>query len=58
MAELADALDLGSSGVIRAGSIPVSRTKNDLRVPITALLFCPQTINGYQKSVSVKVLQV
>ena len=27
MAELADALDLGSSGVTRAGSIPVSRTK-------------------------------
>ena len=27
MAELADALDLGSSGETRAGSIPVSRTK-------------------------------
>ena len=26
MAELADALDLGSSGVICAGSIPVTRT--------------------------------
>ena len=25
VAELADALDLGSSGVIRAGSIPVTR---------------------------------
>ena len=28
MAELADALDLGSSGATRAGSIPVSRTFN------------------------------
>jgi hypothetical protein len=27
MAELADVLDLGSSGVIRAGSNPVTRTK-------------------------------
>ena len=27
MAELADALDLGSSGATRAGSIPVSCTK-------------------------------
>ena len=27
MAELADALDLGSSGVTRTGSIPASRTK-------------------------------
>ena len=27
MAELADALDLGSSGAIHAGSIPVTRTK-------------------------------
>ena len=27
MAELADALDLGSSGVTRAGSIPVSRSQ-------------------------------
>ena len=26
MAELADALDLGSSGVTRTGSIPASRT--------------------------------
>ena len=30
MAELADALDLGSSGVTRAGSIPVSPTKTHL----------------------------
>ena len=29
MAELADALDLGSSGVTRTGSIPASRTKTD-----------------------------
>ena len=28
MAELADALDLGSSALRRAGSIPVSRTTN------------------------------
>ena len=28
VAELADALDLGSSAVRRAGSIPVSRTKD------------------------------
>ena len=27
MAELADALDLGSSGVIRVGSTPTTRTK-------------------------------
>ena len=27
MAELADALDLGSSGATRTGSIPASRTK-------------------------------
>ncbi len=27
MAELADALDLGSSGVIHAGSTPVTRTR-------------------------------
>ena len=35
MAELADALDLGSSGVIRGGSIPLTPTTlffNDLRV--------------------------
>ena len=30
MAELADALDLESSGVTRAGSIPVIRTKKAL----------------------------
>ena len=29
MAELADALDLGSSGVTRTGSIPASRTNFD-----------------------------
>ena len=28
MAEQADALDLGSSGVTRTGSIPASRTNN------------------------------
>lgn len=32
MAELADALDLGSSGATRAGSIPVIRTKQSLLV--------------------------
>ena len=30
MAELADALDLGSSGVTHTGSIPASRTKTEL----------------------------
>ena len=30
MAELADAPDLGSGGVIHAGSIPVTRTKKDV----------------------------
>ena len=30
MAELADALDLGSSGATRTGSIPASRTKSKL----------------------------
>ena len=29
MAELADALDLGSSGVTRGGSTPPSRTNNN-----------------------------
>ena len=29
MAELADALDLGSSGISRAGSSPVIRTKTE-----------------------------
>ena len=29
MAELADALDLGSSGATRTGSIPASRTKSN-----------------------------
>ena len=29
MAELADALDLGSSGYIRAGSSPVTRTSDE-----------------------------
>lgn len=31
VAELADALDLGSSGVIRAGSIPVTRIATFLK---------------------------
>ena len=30
MAELADALDLGSSGATRTGSIPASRTNIDI----------------------------
>ena len=34
MAELADALDLGSSGVTRTGSIPASRTTLDEISPI------------------------
>ena len=32
MAELADALDLGSSGATRTGSIPASRTKS-MKIP-------------------------
>ena len=40
MAELADALDLGSSGVIRAGSSPVTRTIKDLfELEIVRFLF-------------------
>ena len=38
MAELADALDLGSSGVPRAGSIPVIRIQ--LRESFIGSLFC------------------
>ena len=38
MAELADALDLGSSGATRAGSIPVSCTTRLETVPI----FCTE----------------
>ena len=41
MAELADALDLGSSAFRRAGSIPVTRTK---KIPVginpTGFIFC------------------
>ena len=37
MAELADALDLGSSGVTRAGSIPVNRTRQYERVGFPTL---------------------
>ena len=38
MAELADALDLGSSGATRTGSIPASRTKRkNTRYKIVAL---------------------
>ena len=33
MAELADALDLGSSGATRTGSIPASRTTKNKIVP-------------------------
>ena len=40
MAELADALDLGSSGVPRAGSIPVIRIQ--LRESFIGSLFCCQ----------------
>ena len=40
MAELADALDLGSSGVIRAGSTPVTRTKyrNNLETQVSSFI--------------------
>ena len=44
MAELADALDLGSSGSLRAGSSPVIRTKNPALEPFCApgVLLCPR----------------
>ena len=38
MAELADALDLGSSGVTRTGSIPASRTKINIFITICVLV--------------------
>ena len=38
MAELADALDLGSSGVTRTGSIPASRTKMVKPSPFLGLI--------------------
>ena len=37
MAELADALDLGSSGVTRTGSIPASRTNMIEKDPLGPL---------------------
>ena len=40
MAELADAPDLGSGGVIHAGSIPVTRTTRQGPEPIRAPGFC------------------
>lgn len=39
VAELADALDLGSSAVRRAGSIPVSRTKQKEPIAMQLVLF-------------------
>ena len=40
MAELADALDLGSSGATRTGSIPASRTNNNyLRLDMYQVFF-------------------
>ena len=37
MAELADALDLGSSGETRTGSIPARRTKIDIIILIQCI---------------------
>ena len=37
MAELADALDLGSSGETRTGSIPARRTKKCKRQPFNRI---------------------
>ena len=37
VAKLADALDLGSSGVIRAGSTPVTRTTKKLDTEVSFL---------------------
>ena len=39
MAELADALDLGSSGISRAGSSPVIRTKTEASKKPSAMRF-------------------
>ena len=40
MAELADALDLGSSEETRTGSIPARRTKSVIALPEFELLRC------------------
>ncbi|MCD8209275.1 MAG: hypothetical protein LUC31_00445, partial [Coprobacillus sp.] len=45
--ELADALDLGSSGVTRAGSIPVNRTKK-ISESLHSVFY---TKNGYKVSI-------
>ena len=58
MAELADALDLGSSGVIRVGSTPTTRTKTEQNIlhlkaqSLTELL----TYHILFKSVSISML--
>ena len=46
MAELADALDLGSSGATRTGSIPASRTKM-LKLPPKVGLFQYNKMEGF-----------
>ena len=40
MAKLADALDLGSNGAIRAGSSPVTRTSENVPADRSPLRFC------------------
>ena len=44
MAELADALDLGSSGATRTGSIPARRTKQLLTPQPGVLFFARKSI--------------
>ena len=46
MAELADALDLGSSGATRTGSIPASRTKR-MKLPPKIGLFQYNKMEGF-----------
>jgi hypothetical protein len=48
VAELADALDLGSSGATRAGSIPVSRT---ILLVIEKYFVCISDFPHFKKSI-------
>ena len=54
MAELADALDLGSSGESRAGSTPVIRTFLFLPSLARAVFLCPK-IHKNQKTVIITI---
>ena len=46
MAELADALDLGSSGATRTGSIPARRTKIAVLAQLAEQLICNHQVVG------------